>query len=381
MPPVTPHADGRLPGSGLVLTGRRRVPDLAAGARPQRGTHAHGRPHRRDQHETRDMNPSSHLAVDPADLAAAGITGVTSATNLDATNLDGAAGLAVAAGAASLAGLDATLQAVGPALDHRWAIVGPPPSSDGWIRASDLLDPERLDEALAVVREHHQATPEVAVSYFTAWYAATIVGPAIATFVLTRRVPDLDRAEIWVHRHEGGWFDATAFHRPRMTLLPGDPAVAGCAPEATPVEVVAIAADLEALRARLVEEIIGHLEPIIASLRKRARLGLAALWGAVAAQCGRTFLLTERVSRDPHLGRLEADAFFAAAAPTLRARPTWQQFIHRGRCYTGMRRGSCCLAHRITEEFCTACPFVAAPERESRLREWIDSQGPGGLAV
>ncbi|WP_242424926.1 ferric iron reductase [Frankia sp. EI5c] len=292
-----------------------------------------------------------------------------------------------------------------PALDHRHAIIGPPPSPDGWIRAADLLEPAALDAALAVIREYHEATPEVAVSYFTAWYAATIVGPAIAMFVLARRVPDLDPAGLSVHRHEGGWFDATAFHHPRAALLTSDPAAPDpadsdpAAPDpadsdpAAPdpadsdlagsgaVEPTAVVADVDALRRLLVARIIGHLEPVISTLRSRARLGPAALWGAVASQCGRTFLLTERVSRDPHAGREEADAFFADAAPTLRARPTWQQFVHHGRPYTGMRRGSCCLAHRLTEEFCTACPFVRSDERESRLRQWIDSQGPGGLAV
>ncbi|ONH58500.1 Fe-S oxidoreductase [Frankia sp. CcI49] len=306
----------------------------------------------------------------------------------------GTSGLPVdlAVRATSLPGLETTLRTVRAALDHRRAIAGPPPSPDGWIRADQLLDPATLDEALAVVRDHNQATAEVAVSYFTAWYAATIVGPAIAMFVLTRRVPDLDPAGISVHCHEGGWFDSTAFHRPRLALLRSDPALADHLDlldaevsvelgGTDPIEVTRVAADVDALRAQLVGQIIGHLEPVINSLRSRARLGHAALWGAVASQCGRAFLLTERVSGDPHIGRLEADAFFADAAPTLRARPTWQQFVHHGRTYTGMRRGSCCLAHRLTEEFCTACPFVATDEREHRLREWIDAQGPGGLAV
>nr|WP_230203312.1 Fe-S oxidoreductase [Parafrankia discariae] len=335
-----------------------------------------------------------------------------------------------------------------PALDHRHAIAGSPEPVDGWIDATDLRSPAGLDAALSVIRDDHQASAEVAVSYLTAWYSATIVGPAVTAFVLTGRVPDLDPAGISVHCREGGWFDATAFRTRRITIMDSDPvltapptppharerpvpgltaqaggsavtervlpastvaadtAITGTAITGTavadtavadtaatlvgypgsptvddPIEVVEVVADVETLRSRLVSQIVGHLEPVLADLRPRARLGQAALWGAVAAQCGRAFLLTERVSGDPHAGRLEADAFFASASPPLRARPTWQQFVHHGRPYTGMRRGSCCLAHRLTAEFCTACPFVAADERESRLREWIDSQGPGGLAV
>ncbi|WP_241831309.1 Fe-S oxidoreductase [Parafrankia soli] len=331
-----------------------------------------------------------------------------------------------------LAGFGSTLRAVAPALDHRHAIAGSPEPADGWIDATDLRSPAGLDAALGVIRDHHQASAEVAVSYLTAWYAATIVGPAVTAFVLTRRVPDLDPAGISVRCREGGWFDATAFRTRRMTIMHSDPVLTAPVPARIaselitqaggpvteqvfpasaydrypdsvgppdsasypdsvgypegitaddPIEVVEAVADVETLRARLVSQIVGHLEPVLADLRPRARLGHAALWGAVAAQCGRAFLLTERVSGDPHAGRLEADAFFASASPPLRARPTWQQFVHRGRPYTGMRRGSCCLAHRVTAEFCTACPFVAAEERENRLREWIDTQGPGGLAV
>ncbi|WP_133150913.1 (2Fe-2S)-binding protein, partial [Frankia canadensis] len=142
-----------------------------------------------------------------------------------------------------------------------------------------------------------------------------------------------------------------------------------------------VVADPAELLSVLVDEVLAHLRPFVGELRSRVRLGRPALWGAVAAQCARSFLLTERVSGDPVLGRDEADAFFALAAPTMLARPRWQEFVHRGRSYVGMRRGSCCLAHRMDEEYCTTCPFTDDLEREQRMRTWIDTQGDGGLAV
>ena len=299
--------------------------------------------------------------------------------------------------APSPAGLDATLRSAARVLEPRQAVVLPADPagggpvalrSAGWMSCARLLTPQGLEQVLAEIRQQHGASNEVAVSYLAAWYAGNIVGPAIAAFVIAGRVPDLTRERMSVHRTDDGWFDATAFHTSRMTVLPTDPLLAAVAADAGPARadllaagVVDVAEDVPALRARLVAEIVGHLEPVISALRGRARLGLPALWGAVSAQCARTFLLTERVTGDPHRGRQEADAFFALACPPLRARPTWHEFVHRGRHHTGMRRGACCLAHRLTAEFCTTCPFTPDEERERRLRELIDTQGYDVIAV
>jgi ferric iron reductase protein FhuF len=245
-----------------------------------------------------------------------------------------------------------------------------------------------VGRALARIREAQGASPEAAAISYLAWYAANVAGPAVAAFTVAHRVPDLSRERMSLRVGDGGWFDATAFHTGGMTVLADDPAVlpadrsaAGRAGWADGEARTHTVADGDALRARLVGEVVDHLEPMVATLRSRVRLGLPALWGAVAAQCARAFLLTERITGHPHLGRAEADAFFAAACPPLRARPTWHEFIHRGRHHTGMRRGACCLAHKATSQYCTTCPFTSDAEREHRLRTWIDTQGRGGLAV
>lgn len=277
--------------------------------------------------------------------------------------------------------LGTTLRAVARVLEPRRAVLTEPgvrPGSalrvdaGGWIGCERLMRPDGLDVAVAEIREHQSATDEVAVSYLTAWYAANIVYPAIACFVIERRVPDLDPRAMSVRRHDNGWFDATAFHSSRMTVLPADAAAPG---------VTGVAWDVAELRRRLVHEMIDHLEPIVVALRSKARLGLPALWGAVSAQCARAFLLTERLTGDPYRGPAEADAFFALACPPLRARPTWHEFVHRGRPRVGMRRGSCCLAHRLGHEYCMSCPFTEDVEREQRMRAWIDSQEHDDVAV
>ncbi|CAO5190033.1 putative Fe-S protein [Frankia sp. AiPs1] len=299
------------------------------------------------------------------------------------------------------------------------------PVGPTWVSCARLNTQTGVAESLSrVARANPGASAEVAASYLANWYAAAVVGPAIASYLLLRRVPDLSPQQMALSVPDNGWFDRTALYRPVATALPTDPllcaALTGSGPLATlgppaasgPVAGsgpaagsgpgaplgfgaaadvpgggdrgeagIRVAADPERLRAALVEEILAHLEPFLAHLRGMVRLGRPALWGAAAAQCARAFLLTERATGDPAMGRDEADAFFARAAPTMLARPRWQEFVHRGRSYVGMRRGSCCLAHQLDAEYCTTCPFTADADRETRMRAWIETQGDGGLAV
>ncbi|WP_256788217.1 (2Fe-2S)-binding protein [Frankia sp. AvcI1] len=271
------------------------------------------------------------------------------------------------------------------ALEPRGLCLGVP-TGPGWADCAFLSGPAGVTRSLArIARSHPGASPEVAASYLANWYAAAVVAPAVASYVLLRRVPDLEPAGMSLRELDSGWFDRTALHLPVGTVL-ADAALAGPVDRTTarhsgsdrPDRVVG---DLAALRGVLVEEVLSHLGPFVRELRARVRLGYPALWGAVAAQCARAFLLTERATGDPDTGRQEADAFFERAAPTMRARPRWHEFVHRGRSYTGMRCGSCCLAHRLGEEYCTTCPFTDDADRERRMRAWIDTQGNGGLAV
>ncbi|MCM3921933.1 (2Fe-2S)-binding protein [Frankia sp. AiPs1] len=258
------------------------------------------------------------------------------------------------------------------------------PTGPGWADCAFLTSPGGVARSLArITRSHPGASAEVAASYLANWYSAAVVAPAVASYVLLRRVPDLDPARMSLRALDSGWFDRTALHLPVATVLAASARVEGAADRANPPGGGSdrVVGDVAALREVLVAEVLAHLTPFVRELRARVRLGYPALWGAVAAQCARAFLLTERATGDPDAGRQEADAFFARAAPTMRARPRWHEFVHRGRPYTGMRCGSCCLAHRLGDEYCTTCPFTDDTERERRMRAWIDTQGNGGLAV
>ncbi len=294
--------------------------------------------------------------------------------------------------------LTKALEAAATVLDGQSGHVGHPGrDATGWLHCADLLTDGELDRELRAMSDAYGYSREVSATHFLSAYASGVAGFAIAAYMLHSQVPDVRAHDMSLHAAPGGWFDVTAFHSERVTMLMDDPALLVTASAATdgrrrdPVTApttdrtispaIDVVADRDALRQRLVTGLVGHLEPLIMSLRAQARLGLSALWGMVAAQCGRTFLLTERVTRDPDIGRTEADAFFALASPPMRARPVWFEFIHRGRRQTAMRRGSCCLAHQMTSQYCTTCPFTPDSERELRLRKWIDTQGDSGLAI
>ncbi|ONH37766.1 MULTISPECIES: ferric iron reductase [Protofrankia] len=299
-----------------------------------------------------------------------------------------------------------TLEAAARVLDGQSGRIGRPGrDAAGWLYCADLLADGALDRELRTMSDTYGYSRDVAATHFLSAYAGGVAGFAIAAYMLHSRVPDVCAAGMSLHAAPGGWFDVTAFHSDRVTVLADDPALSAATPPAvddrrhTPLagrraaaatdlatgptadRAIDMVADRDVLRQRLAAALVGHFEPLVTALRARARLGPSALWGMVAGQCGRTFLLTERTTRDPDIGRAEADAFFALASPPMRARPAWFEFVHRGRRQTAMRRGSCCLAHRMSSQYCTTCPFTPDSEREVRLREWIDTQGDDGLAV
>jgi ferric iron reductase protein FhuF len=262
--------------------------------------------------------------------------------------------------------LAATLRRAARVLEPCAARVGHPTPDDGtWLACADLLAAggaeldRRLDDLTRVY-----GSREVAASFWFSWYSGSVVAPAVAAYTGERRVPDVDARHLYLRDRDPGWFDVTCFGRPRLTVLPGDPVLhrGGHASD------VAVVRDTGTLRVGLVDGVLRHLEPVVAAVRQRARLGAPALWGLVAAQVGRTMVRSAELAGDPRRGREEADAFFAAASPPMRALPRWQEFVHAGRVCVGMRQGACCLAYRLGVTHCAVCPFVSDEEREQRLR-------------
>lgn len=279
-----------------------------------------------------------------------------------------AAGSAVTSTRPSPDVLAETLARVDIAFEYRAVSFGQP-RGEGWLAASDLLVDEGalLDERLAVIREREEDLADVAASYFMGWYAGAVAAPAIGGFVLDRRVPDLNATTLSLHADEDGWFDASAIAEPLFTHLPGDPATG--APGARMVS------DVGSLRAVLVTRLLAHMSPVVAAVRSRAPLGLRALWGAVADSCASTFLQLAREGEAGARMRAEADAFLAAAAPPLRARPRWVLIDHGGTEHTYLERGACCLAYKTADHgYCTSCPFTSDEDRDQRLRTYLDEQ-------
>lgn len=255
--------------------------------------------------------------------------------------------------------------------DHLAVQVGRP-TGPGWLAAGDVLadDGAELDRLLTDIPASVGGHRDVAASYLAGWYGGPVISVAVSGWFLHRRVLDVSRANVSLHTHKDGWFDAVAIEVPDMAVLSGDPAIGEPG--------VIVVSDEDALPDHLITSLLGHLSPVVAGIRARSPIGLRALWGTVADDVGFAFLKAGRHAGKLDLARSEADAILAGASPPLRALPTWFPFEHRCTPQLHLTRGTCCLAYKTADHgYCVTCPSTSDEERCQRLCSWLDTSAAG----
>ena len=237
-----------------------------------------------------------------------------------------------------------------------------PPGEPGWTVADDLAgDDAHLDELLGRVgRSCGSADRAVTGALFLRSYLWRVLVPAVAAFLVDRRVPDVGAESVALRFDEHGGAAGLALLEGRFAALKGDPA-AGAAGT-----VIVRGEDemLAWLGERLAE---AHLPGLFSALgrcgMKRAE---KALWGMVADLVAEAFAWV-----GPALDvEDEARAFaheMLDGSPPISGTANFFAMEHDGGSVAARVRNACCLYYRTGGIACLACPRTTREERLRRL--------------
>lgn len=199
-------------------------------------------------------------------------------------------------------------------------------------------------------------------------YAWGVGGPAVASYVLSRRVPDVSPENVALRFDAGGGLSEVALIRQRFAVLPSDPA----ADHPNAVVLDDEAALLGWMRGRLV----GGIEPLLEAARGHVRLGRRAAWVRVSDYAAYAFLMVGWDAGDQARYAADAEAFVTAPGSPLRGRTGFFVVESGSRRGAYLTRGVCCQAYKEPgHDNCDSCPMLTQGERERRAVADLAARG------
>jgi hypothetical protein len=224
----------------------------------------------------------------------------------------------------------------------------------GWVRATDLVSGDALDDLLDTAARRWHAAPHAAAALAWKCYAYWLTLPAILGYATVRRVPLMTPDAVLVRWSAEKPFLrvglAAAGRRPaaRVAVLPSDPVLLygpGRGIRVVPHE----PALLDELRTAIMDE---HLAPVLGHIRSRLHLGRRTLWGSLAAGVGHG--LSRAADVIPGSTLQDAQAVLASFGIS--------ELVDIGQDPDGaeltVRRRTCCLAFTLPEphhKICAGC--------------------------
>ncbi|MCA3748827.1 MAG: (2Fe-2S)-binding protein [Rubrobacter sp.] len=232
---------------------------------------------------------------------------------------------------------------------------------EGWVPATVLTSNEELAfRQIRRAQERWDLRRREAAAYLVGSYAWGVGGPAVAAYVLARRVPDLSPENVLVRLDEGGGIPEAAVRTGRFATLASDPAAGH--PEAVPLP------GEPALLGWMRERLIAGLDPLVSLVCGVTRVGGRTLWGRAADLLAQSFLMVGGDTPD-QVGYMEDARAFVSGLP-FGERVSFF-VVERGRQRRAfMTRSVCCQAYRNPEYgYCDSCPALSQEERERRAAE------------
>lgn len=191
-----------------------------------------------------------------------------------------------------------------------------------------------MESHLAVVLSECEGRRDVATAFVAARFASPLARLAVVPVIARRRALDFVPARLWL-RHD------------RRGLLTG-----------VRIADVTVAQPGTAMHATAVELAVTGYRLVVAGLRETGALGERAMWGQLADTLVATVGQTLGDRTEPEVAADEADRWLRAADPPLWVRPVFARVVVGGAPRLVWRRGSCCLAYRLSMfGLCTGCPL------------------------
>jgi hypothetical protein len=235
------------------------------------------------------------------------------------------------------------------------------PDGPAWVTVSRLAsDGDLLDELLGRIGKKYETNNRSITGTFLLrsclWRVLT---PAVAAFLLDRRMPDLSAGNVALSFDENGYASGLILRGGRFAALPPDPAAGH--PDA-----VVLSSGEELLawgRNRLAED---HLPPLFDALRRsRSR---RAMWATAVDVICEAFMYV-----GGWLGRQQealgcAESMLSGDSP-LSGPTNYFTLEYDGSSEMTRVRNACCLYYKIGDGACYTCPRTSNEERIERLAQ------------
>ena len=246
------------------------------------------------------------------------------------------------------------------------------PEGPGWVRVDELAADEALLAGIMdrIGRAYGEDGRPFTGTSLLRGYLWRMLTPAVAAFLLERRMPDLRAGSVALRFGEDGSVEDVAFAGESFAVLSQDPDAAHPAATVLPSEREL----LFTLRDALAET---HLAVLIPALRSLGvRRGSRALRQVFADSCVQAFVFVGR-----HLGR-EAEGVGLARALLAGPSPLSAPLNYRVLEYPGGSeatcvRNTCCLYYKTGNGTCFTCPRKTD---EERVRQLMQREPEGGGA-
>jgi ferric iron reductase protein FhuF len=231
------------------------------------------------------------------------------------------------------------------------------PAAVGWTTTSRLCREAGGLRALLAAVGHDAGTTrtDVQASLFIEAYVWTLLLPVAGAVVAESRSPDLAADRVAVRFAPTGRPTDVAFLGPSWLAL--------CTDDEAGHPDGVVLADSHVLAARLHDELVGHLRPLIAAVRRLAPRPEAALWRGAADRAAAAFLWAGEATGDRD--RAERLATEVLTASPLRVRPRYRLIDAGGRTRPVHLRAGCCLWWRTRAGTpCITCPLTPHSRRD-----------------
>lgn len=264
------------------------------------------------------------------------------------------------------------------ALNASWAVEVGEPVTAGWLSGTDLRNartgPFNLLLTAIGARAKTSDKRTIAASFALRYGWASAM--AIAPYLRFRCVPDISLDNISLKFKESTFFERTAIHEPRGTMVSGDPRAGHPAIHVVP--------DDRALIRTLRNALTAQATPVVQALYDWSGFAPRGTWGMLTSSWAAQFTGLCENRNDHRAIWPTLREFFAGDDVVSLMQPLMHDVHYQDIVHLYQRRASCCRYYLLPQgDLCASCPLVSHDERvarnQQRMKEQIERAGrPAG---